>query len=182
MERFGLDKNYDPLTRKGAWDAKTRATVEGRIKEETATPVAFSFLSLAEGKLLTRLVDILLPQVAENQKIIIATVIDACLSETKAGVRYNNDPWRSDFYRRGLTELAGFALGNLEEFIKTTMDGPDIFAKRFLRRVLYDAAAVYYSHPAAWQEIGFPGPAYPEGYGLLGCGEKETWEPGYGNK
>jgi len=26
------------------------------------------------------------------------------------------------------------------------------------------ACAVFYSHPRVWNEIGFPGPAYPYGY------------------
>ena len=28
----------------------------------------------------------------------------------------------------------------------------------------------FYSHPAAWDEIGFPGPAYPRGYKNAGVG------------
>jgi hypothetical protein len=37
----------------------------------------------------------------------------------------------------------------------------------------------FYSHPWAWNEIGFGGPAYPRGYGAFGSpdlGEKESWE------
>ena len=37
----------------------------------------------------------------------------------------------------------------------------------------------YYSHPWAWNEIGFGGPAYPRGYGAFGSphlGERESWE------
>jgi len=37
----------------------------------------------------------------------------------------------------------------------------------------------YYSHPWAWNEIGFGGPAYPRGYGAFGSpdlGEKDSWE------
>ena len=34
----------------------------------------------------------------------------------------------------------------------------------------------FYSHPWAWNEIGFGGPAYPRGYSRLGAGLSETWE------
>jgi hypothetical protein len=36
--------------------------------------------------------------------------------------------------------------------------------------------AAFYSHPWAWNEIGFGGPAYPRGYARLGVGQRETWE------
>ena len=36
--------------------------------------------------------------------------------------------------------------------------------------------AAFYSHPWAWNEIGFGGPAYPRGYARLGIGLGEAWE------
>jgi hypothetical protein len=38
------------------------------------------------------------------------------------------------------------------------------------------ACDAYYSHPWAWNEIGFGGPAYPRGYKNLGIGRREPWE------
>ena len=32
----------------------------------------------------------------------------------------------------------------------------------------------FYAHPLAWNEIGFPGPAYPRGYASLAG--RELWE------
>jgi hypothetical protein len=37
--------------------------------------------------------------------------------------------------------------------------------------------AAFYSHPWAWNEIGFGGPAYPRGYAALGVAKTEHWEP-----
>jgi hypothetical protein len=39
----------------------------------------------------------------------------------------------------------------------------------------------FYSHPWAWNEIGFGGPAYPRGYSRFGsphlnAAEREAWE------
>jgi hypothetical protein len=38
------------------------------------------------------------------------------------------------------------------------------------------ACVAYYSHPSAWNEIGFGGPAYPRGYKNLGLDRREPWE------
>ena len=38
------------------------------------------------------------------------------------------------------------------------------------------ATTAFYSHPWAWNEIGFPGPAYPRGYLNLGVDSRERWE------
>src|SRR3546814_3290242 len=34
----------------------------------------------------------------------------------------------------------------------------------FSHRVVHDISAAYYSHPTAWNELGFGGPASPRGY------------------
>jgi hypothetical protein len=38
------------------------------------------------------------------------------------------------------------------------------------------ACTAFYSHPSAWAEIGFPGPAYPRGYKNAGVGKLEPFE------
>jgi len=38
------------------------------------------------------------------------------------------------------------------------------------------ACAAFYSHPWAWNEIGFGGPAYPRGYKNIGIESREPWE------
>jgi hypothetical protein len=38
------------------------------------------------------------------------------------------------------------------------------------------ACTAFYSHPLAWAEIGFPGPAYPRGYKNAGVGKLEPFE------
>lgn len=47
---------------------------------------------------------------------------------------------------------------------------------RFFGTLLRTVAAIYYSHPAAWSEIGFGGPASPRGYVRLGFDERDPWE------
>jgi hypothetical protein len=38
------------------------------------------------------------------------------------------------------------------------------------------ACAAFYSHPWAWNEMGFPGPAYPRGYKNTGIDARERFE------
>ncbi len=47
---------------------------------------------------------------------------------------------------------------------------------RFWQTLLQDCAEAYYSHPYAWDEIGYGGPAYPRAYMRLERGEPEPWE------
>jgi len=72
-----------------------------------------------------------------------------------------------------------------EEILKAIHDGKPIAAKeiwdkmsvhRFWQLIIGDAIEAYYSHPWAWDEIGFGGPAYPRAYMRLERGEAEPWE------
>ena len=38
------------------------------------------------------------------------------------------------------------------------------------------ACTAFYAHPSAWNEIGFPGPAYPRGYKHAGVDAREPFE------
>ena len=38
------------------------------------------------------------------------------------------------------------------------------------------ACTAFYAHPSAWNEIGFPGPAYPRGYKNAGIDAREPFE------
>jgi hypothetical protein len=54
---------------------------------------------------------------------------------------------------------------------------PGLDPQRFFIGVLAKTiAGIYYSHPAAWSEIGFGGPASPRGYVRLGFDQRDPWE------
>ncbi len=38
------------------------------------------------------------------------------------------------------------------------------------------ACTAFYAHPWAWNEMGFPGPAYPRGYKNTGVDAREPFE------
>ena len=54
--------------------------------------------------------------------------------------------------------------------------GIEVNVARAFAVVMRSALAAFYSHPWAWNEIGFGGPAYPRGYARLGIGMSESWE------
>ncbi len=189
---YQLDKNYNSLDRIDHWDSQTREITKKRIAEETGDVLTCQFLTQREGEILEILADALVPQEKSNRYIKIAEIIDRELAKNVKGVRYGANPWPQEFYRKGLTETEKFAKNEtgkpIEDFSQPQLENliENIFGlesenilRRFLRRVLSDATAIYFSHPASWSAIGFPGPAYPEGYPFLDCGQKEDWEPKY---
>ena len=50
---------------------------------------------------------------------------------------------------------------------------PELF---FAKRLLHDVVGAYYAHPAAWNEIGFGGPASPRGYVRMNFDRRDPWE------
>jgi hypothetical protein len=64
----------------------------------------------------------------------------------------------------------------LEEIRTTDGDWHGMPAKRVWNLWMRYTCAAYYSHPWAWNEIGFGGPMYPVGYANLGIGKREHWE------
>ncbi|PJA87005.1 MAG: hypothetical protein CO141_01740 [Candidatus Moranbacteria bacterium CG_4_9_14_3_um_filter_42_9] len=187
-----LDKNYRTLDRLDKWDKVTQNSIKKRLKEEIGAVSSFDFLSEKEGKILKIITDIAIPQENGTNYIKIAEAVDKGLSDRKEGVRYGENPWSGEFYRAGLKAVGEYIEKNCAKPIEK-MSGAelkDFFSKiieergsgllyRFLRRVLSDAIGIYFSHPASWDKVGFPGPAYPEGYAYLDCGEKDDWEPKY---
>ena len=65
----------------------------------------------------------------------------------------------------------GFAQGELHGEVWDEL--PPKNAWSVVTRAIMSA---FYSHPWAWNEIGFGGPAYPRGYARFGAGQRESWE------
>ena len=67
--------------------------------------------------------------------------------------------------------VEAFAEGNLHGGVWDEL--PPARAWKVVTRAMLSA---FYSHPWAWNEIGFGGPAYPRGYARIGAGQRESWE------
>jgi hypothetical protein len=114
---------------------------------------------------------------------------------TGTGYRYAEMPWDEEAYRRGLAGVdassrARFSRafihldGEQKDAVLATIEDSDppgeswqrLPAQRFFRLLMQDIVEVYYAHPAAWNEIGFQGPASPRGHIRLALGKRDPWE------
>jgi hypothetical protein len=192
----GYYPGYSTLEQRDSWDEATRDVVTERV----ASVPAIRFFGPNEAGLLQAVVDHLLPQddrVPEKRIPIIEAIDERLYKNELNGFRYDNMPPDRDAYLLGLRAIEAMAqerfklpfveLSTLpqELILKSLHDGkPDpevtIWRKlpvhRFWALILEDCVEAYYSHPLAWDEIGYGGPAYPRGYMRLENGMPEPWE------
>lgn len=196
LARPGYYPEFSTLAQKKTWDEATRQVVTERVER----PPAVRFFSQQEAALLQAIIDRVMPQDdrAEAHTIPLLPAIDERLfNNSISGYRYEDMPSDQEAYRLGLAAIADMAqqrfgqsfvelsVHRQELLLKSLHDGkPDpphavwerMPVKRFWAMLLGDCVAAYYSHPWAWDEVGFGGPAYPRGYMRLENGMPEPWE------
>ncbi|MBV9499056.1 MAG: gluconate 2-dehydrogenase subunit 3 family protein [Acidobacteriaceae bacterium] len=196
MTQPGYYPGFSTLSQQKFWDAKTREVVLDRVNN--VPPVRF--FSPEEARLLEAICDRVLPQDDRDEahKIPIVPLIDKRLYENSHdGYRYVDMPPDREAFRlglRGIEEIAQHQYGRgfldlgpreQDEILQSLHDGKpsaghEIWKKmavhHFWLMLVSDCAEAYYSHPWAWDEIGFGGPAYPRAYMRLERGEAEPWE------
>lgn len=180
-EPRGRFPGYDVLEQRGHWDNETRSVVLGRLHPKGEP----SFFSEAEEAVCRPLLDRLLANDNPDSKVPVFELVDQRLAEGRTdGWYYDDMPPDDEAWRRTLAELAtlGFAgLGtgqrnDLLESVQTSEVFAGLPASKVWNLWMRYACTAYYSHPSAWSEIGFGGPAYPRGYRNLGVGKREPWE------
>jgi hypothetical protein len=192
-QRRGRYRGYDVLDEADHWDEVTRRLVFDRV--ENVPPIRF--FTAAEAQTLGAFCDLLLAQDAEP-RIPVLNMVDAKLFAGELdGFRYADMPDDRETWRRvalGLDAAArqraevGFAEASadtqnqvIESFSSGELRGEvwdDLPPARAWKIVTRAILSAFYSHPWAWNEIGFGGPAYPRGYARLGAGQRESWERG----
>jgi Gluconate 2-dehydrogenase subunit 3 len=192
----GYYPGYQTLAQKSYWDAATRKTVEDRLNKTGS----FRFFAPDQARLLEAVCARLLPQDDRDAalRIPIAPGIDDRLFRNQSdGYRHENMPPDGEAYRLGLNGIdqiaghlhgRGFAdldPGAQDEILESLHAGKPAAAEdiwkqlpvhRFFLLALQDCIDEYYSHPWAWDEIGYGGPAYPRAYMRLEGGQPEPWE------
>jgi hypothetical protein len=184
----GRYPDYDVLASAPHWDAVTRRVVLARVAE--VPPIRF--FSAAEVRTLAAFCDVALGQDSEP-RIPVLAMVDAKLHAGRLdGFRYDDMPPDPETWRRvaanldqsarehgaeqGFADLPSEAQHELvERFSKGELNW-DVPVSRAWGVVMRGALSAFYSHPWAWNEIGFGGPAYPRGYARLGAGQREHWE------
>jgi hypothetical protein len=193
---IGRYPDHDVLSQASHWDEVTRKVVLDRV--ENVPP--FRFFDERERETVKAFCDTLTAQDAEP-RIPVAAYVDEKLHEGSLdGYQYFDMPddrvaWR--IVVRGLDEEArtAGAASFGEAGLDTRVDICHRFSQAKLRGgswgglnvsrawslVVRYACEAFYSHPWAWNEIGFGGPAYPRGYSRFGsphidAAERESWE------
>ena len=183
----GRYPDYDVLSETSHWDEATRSVVLARV----ADVPALRFFSEAEATTLRAFCDIVVAQDSEP-RIPVVELVDAKFAAGKLdGFRYADMPEDPQTWRLVAVHLdasaraaghVGFAAAPerartelVERFAGGELDWP-LPVSRAWSVVMRAVLAAFYSHPWAWNEIGFGGPAYPRGYARLGPGQREHWE------
>lgn len=184
-----LDKRDTP-----SWNPQTRAVVDRRLHQVPER----RFLEPFEWATLEAVCARLIPQPDRPaDPVPIVPWIDRKLHEGQgAGYRYENMPPMRDAWRLGIAGIEreahrrhhlGFAELTPEQqdaLLRAIQQGEvegdpweELPPERFFKSTLLETVVgVYYSHPAAWSEIGFGGPAGPRGYVRLRPDQRDPWE------
>jgi hypothetical protein len=181
----GRYPDWDVLSQADHWDEVTRRVVFERV--ENVPP--FRFFSEREQRTLKAFCDTVTAQDREP-RIPVLSMVDAKLHAGEldgfqfAGMPDDRDVWR--VVARGLDE-SGFTDASEEErreivgkFANGELEGgawEELDVSKAWSVLTRHILAAFYSHPWAWNEIGFGGPAYPRGYAAIGPGGTEHWEP-----
>jgi hypothetical protein len=183
--------DFDVLAEAEHWDPQSRAIVLARLDD----PPPLRFFDPQEAETLAAFCDIVTAQDREPRVPVLA-MVDQKLHEGRLdGFQFADMPDDRDTWRlaaRGLDERARtlgaecFAAADVE--LQTGIvaelhagelhDGvwAELPAERAFGVLMRAVLSEYYSHPWAWNEIGFGGPSYPRGYARMGIGLREAWE------
>jgi hypothetical protein len=181
-QMVGRYPDYDCLENVNHWDAATREVVMARI--EKVPPIRF--FDAREERALRAFCDCVTAQDREP-RIPVLNFVDAKLYEGKLdGYQHEGMPDDRDVWRVVGEKLADLDIASapIEEqhgvcgrFADGELELPFDCSKAWAVVMRYVLQA-FYSHPWAWNEIGFGGPAYPRGYTRLATGMREVWEGG----
>jgi hypothetical protein len=180
-QMHGRYPDYDVLESAHLWDPVTRSAVLARAQEP---PRTLRFFTASEAIVLRAFLDVVLAQDSEP-RIPVLEMVDAKLASGQGdGYRHADMPEDGETWRRFAAHLDGFDgldAEAREAWVQRVHDGepdwPDIDATKAYGVVMRHALSAFYSHPWAWSEIGFGGPAYPRGYMRMGVGDHKGREP-----
>ena len=188
----GRYPGFDVLDNVDTWDDVTAGVVLARL----ALPNDLAFFTPTEVSVAAPLLDLLLAQNAEPRIPVLALIDQRLAAGETDGWHYDDLPEDAQAWRETLASLdedaaerhqgSGFASlsadrqATLIQAVQNLGDDGKNWHGRSAEHVwsLWTryACTAFYSHPWAWNEIGFPGPAYPRGYLNPGIDARERWE------
>jgi Gluconate 2-dehydrogenase subunit 3 len=192
----GYYPGYSTMAQKAFWDKATRDLLTMRVEQ----PPPIRYFTPEQTRFWRAVFEHLIPQHdrTPDRRIPLVERLDERLYHNRSiGYRFENMPQDREAYRLGeqaIHEEAQVRFGGL--FVDLPQHPQDVVLQaihdkkpqgadsiwsqmsigRFWQLLMQDALEAYYSHPWAWDEIGFGGPAYPRAYTRLERGEPEPWE------
>ena len=186
----GRFPGFNALSQSGHWDTVTA----GLVKARTGPPPQPRFFTDTEQASAAALLNQLTGQCDEPLGVPVLEMVDARLAAGETdGWRYADMPedgqaWRDTLGRldkdakaRCGTSFAAAPERDQAAIIQAVQDSSEwhgMNAPRVWSLWTRYACTALYSHPYAWSEMGFPGPAYPRGYKNAGVGKLEPFEVG----
>ena len=193
-DRAGRDRfpGFDVLDQSSQWDPVTAAVVWSR----TGPPPPIRFFTPQEEAVATALCDQLLDLDADppGSRVAVVNQIDSRLAEQETdGWHYDDMPEDGAAWRISLAALDADAKARFDEgFATCAPEHQATLIKAVRVRGAGDwhgmpahhvwslwtryACTAFYAHPTAWNELGFPGPAYPRGYKNPAVAGREPFE------
>ncbi|OCB32311.1 hypothetical protein A5675_24660 [Mycobacterium malmoense] len=182
-QMIGRYPDYDVLETTDSWDEATKKVVLARLEP----PGPLRFFGPDEEPCLRAFCDTVLAQDREP-RVPVPESVDSKLADGRLdGYQYadmpdDRDTWRlvlraldETASRHGAASFAEADPGTREEivdkFSHADLDGGTwerLNVKRAWSVCMRMTLSGFYSHPWAWNEIGFGGPAYPRGFMRLG--------------
>jgi hypothetical protein len=189
---------YDVLNKRDSvsWNDQTRAVIDQRMAID---PERHAFFTDEEWLTLRAVCACIVPQPPDRgHPAPVAAMVDEKL-HTNSGDGYRDArlPPTREAWRRGLAAIDAEAKARYgrrfhelaplmqDDVLRAVQGGElregkawrDLPAKIFFqKRLLHEIVSAYYAHPAAWNEIGFGGPASPRGYVRMNFDRRDPWE------
>jgi hypothetical protein len=195
-QMHGRYPDYDVLEQAAHWDEVTRQVVFDRLQNIPE----FRFFTPEEVDTLRAFCDVVLAQDTEPRIPVLEFVDEKLFHDQGDGYQYFDMPddgetWRVvargldvEARREGKGSFSHLTLLQQIELCHRFANGKlhgdpwnRLNVSRAWQTLLRHASQAFYSHPWAWNEIGFGGPAYPRGYARFGSphlrgAEREEWE------
>ncbi|MDQ2805134.1 MAG: gluconate 2-dehydrogenase subunit 3 family protein [Pseudomonadota bacterium] len=186
---------YDVLRKRNSmsWNDATRRVVDQRL----AVPREPRFFTEAEWQTLNAVCDRIVPQPKDRPPVPTASYVDEKLRLGNGdGYRHAAMPNQGEAWRRGLAALDeearrrhgdrfhAISPAEQDALLRQVQEGEfeggawgDMPCKMFFsERIIHDVGSAYYSHPTAWNELGYPGPASPRGFVRMDFDRRDPWE------
>jgi Gluconate 2-dehydrogenase subunit 3 len=194
-EPRGVDRRFPgfgALSQARHWDRVTADTVMARVE----APPAVKFFTGPQEACARALLNLLTGQDEQDGALAVPVLemVDARLAAGEIdGWRYADMPedgqaWRdtlsyldAEAERRCGSTFADTPAADQAAMVQAVQDLESgdwhgLPAKHVWSLWTRYACTAFYAHPFAWDEIGFPGPAYPRGYKNAGVGKLEPFE------